>query len=30
VQSVVDGYGIEKSSVSREFVQASTAQLQEL
>jgi hypothetical protein len=30
VQSVVDGYGIEKSSVSREFVQASAAQLQEL
>jgi len=27
---VVDGYGIEKSSVSREFVQASAAQLQEL
>ena len=30
VQSVVHGYGIEKSSVSREFVQASAAQLQEL
>ena len=30
VQSVVDGYGIAKSSVSREFVQASAAQLQEL
>jgi putative transposase len=30
VQSVVQGYGIEKSSVSREFVQASAAQLQEL
>ena len=30
VQSVVDGYGIEKSSVSREFVQASAAQLKEL
>jgi len=30
VQSVVDGYGIEKSSVSREFVAASAAQLQEL
>lgn len=30
VQSVVDGYGIEKSSVSREFVQASAAQLQAL
>ena len=30
VQSVVEGYGIEKSSVSREFVQASAAQLQEL
>ena len=30
VQSVIDGYGIEKSSVSREFVQASAAQLQEL
>ncbi len=30
VQSVLDGYGIEKSSVSREFVQASAAQLQEL
>jgi putative transposase len=30
VQSVVDGFGIEKSSVSREFVQASAAQLQEL
>jgi putative transposase len=30
VESVVDGYGIEKSSVSREFVQASAAQLQEL
>src|SRR5277367_2590972 len=30
VQSVIDGYGIEKSSVSREFVQASAAELQEL
>jgi transposase-like protein len=30
VESVVEGYGIEKSSVSREFVQASAAQLQEL
>ena len=30
VQSVVEGYGIEKSSVSREFVAASAAQLQEL
>jgi putative transposase len=30
VQSVVEGYGIEKSSVSREFVQASAAQLEEL
>jgi putative transposase len=30
VHSVIDGYGIEKSSVSREFVQASAAQLQEL
>jgi len=30
VQSVVEGYGIAKSSVSREFVQASAAQLQEL
>jgi putative transposase len=30
VQSVVEGYGIEKSSVSREFVQASAAQLKEL
>ena len=30
VQSVVEGYGIEKSSVSREFVQASAAQLQRL
>src|SRR5262249_2993292 len=30
VDSVVEGYGIEKSSVSREFVQASAAQLQEL
>jgi putative transposase len=29
VQSVVDGYGIEKSGVSREFVQASAAQLRE-
>ena len=28
VQSVLDGYGIEKSSVSREFVAASAAQLQ--
>jgi putative transposase len=27
VQSVLEGYGIEKSSVSREFVQASVAQL---
>jgi Transposase, Mutator family len=30
VESVLEGYGIEKSSVSREFVQATTAQLQEL
>ncbi len=30
VQSVLDGYGIEKSSVSREFVQASAAQLKTL
>ena len=30
VESVLDGYGIEKSSVSREFVQASAAELQEL
>jgi transposase-like protein len=30
VQSVLDGYGIQKSSVSREFVQASAAQLQKL
>ena len=30
VESVVEGYGIEKSSVSREFVAASAAQLQEL
>ena len=30
VESVVDGYGIEKSSVSREFVQASAAQLKQL
>jgi putative transposase len=30
VGSVLDGYGIEKSSVSREFVQASAAQLKEL
>lgn len=30
VDSVLDGYGIDKSSVSREFVQASAAQLQEL
>lgn len=30
VESVVKGYGIEKSSVSREFVQASAAQLQDL
>ena len=30
VQSVLEGYGIEKSSVSREFVQASAAQLKEL
>ena len=29
VQSVLEGYGIEKSSVSREFVAASAAQLQE-
>ena len=29
-ESVLDGYGIEKSSVSREFVQASAAQLKEL
>ena len=30
VQSVLDGYGIQKSSVSREFVQASSAQLKKL
>jgi transposase-like protein len=30
VQSVLDGYGIEKSSVSREFVAASAAQLKKL
>jgi putative transposase len=30
VESVLEGYGIEKSSVSREFVEASGAQLQEL
>jgi len=30
VHSVLDGYGIEKSSVSREFVQASAAQLKKL
>ncbi|MFZ0335691.1 MAG: IS256 family transposase [Candidatus Acidiferrales bacterium] len=30
VESVVEGYGIEKSSVSRELVAASAAQLQEL
>ncbi len=30
VESVLDGYGIEKSSVSREFVAASAAQLREL
>jgi len=30
VQSVLEGYGIEKSSVSREFVQASAAQLKQL
>ena len=30
VESVLEGYGIEKSSVSREFVQASTGQLREL
>ena len=30
VESVLDGYGIEKSSVSRQFVQASAKQLQEL
>ena len=30
VHSVLSGYGIEKSSVSREFVQASAAQLKEL
>lgn len=30
VESVLDGYGIEKSSVSREFVAASAAQLKEL
>ena len=30
VESVLDGYGIEKSSVSREFVQASAAQLKQL
>ena len=30
MHSVLDGYGIEKSSVSREFVQASAAQLKKL
>lgn len=30
VQSVLDGYGIEKSSVSRQFVQASAEQLKKL
>ena len=30
VESVLEGYGIEKSSVSREFVKASATQLQEL
>ena len=30
VESVIDGYGIEKSSISREFVAASAAQLQKL
>ena len=30
VQSVLDGYGIEKSSISREFVAASAAQLKRL
>jgi transposase-like protein len=30
VQSVLDGYGIQKSSVSREFVHASAAQLKKL
>jgi len=30
VQSVLDGYGIEMSSVSREFVAASAAQLKQL
>ena len=30
VHSVLDGYGIEKSSISREFVQASAAQLKKL
>jgi len=30
VQSVLEGYGIDKSSVSREFVHASAAQLKEL
>ena len=30
VQSVLEGYGIEKSSVSRQFVAASTAQLKQL
>ena len=30
VQSVLEGYGIEKSSVSRQFVQASAAQLKKL
>ncbi len=30
VQSVLDGYGIQKSSVSREFAQASAAQLKKL
>ncbi|MGH9701551.1 MAG: IS256 family transposase [Candidatus Acidiferrales bacterium] len=30
VESVIDGYGIEKSSISREFVAASAAQLKKL
>jgi hypothetical protein len=30
VHSVLDGYGIEKSSVSRKFVQASAAELKKL
>ncbi|MGH3575551.1 MAG: IS256 family transposase, partial [Pseudonocardiaceae bacterium] len=30
VESVIEGYGIEKSSISREFVAASAAQLKEL